>query len=74
MMASLIHREGMAGQVDMVYMDPPYNINFKSNFQGRINELNVGRGLGRVCRQIPPLSRRSGTTTSVVFTAIWTNC
>ena len=42
MMASLIHREGMAGQVDMAYMDPPYNINFKSNFQGRINELNVG--------------------------------
>ena len=44
MMASLIHREGMAGQVDMVYMDPPYNINFRSNFQGRINELNVGEG------------------------------
>ena len=44
MMSSLIHREGMAGQVDMVYMDPPYNINFKSNFQGRINELNVSEG------------------------------
>ena len=43
-MASLIHREGMAGQVDMVYMDPPYNINSRSNFQARINELNVGEG------------------------------
>ena len=32
-MASLLHKDGMRGQVDLIYMDPPYNISFKSNFQ-----------------------------------------
>ena len=32
-MASLAQREGLAGQVQMVFFDPPYGIGFKSNFQ-----------------------------------------
>ena len=32
-MSSLLHKDGMRGQVDLIYMDPPYNISFKSNFQ-----------------------------------------
>ncbi len=32
-MDSLAHREGLAGQVQMVYVDPPYGISFRSNFQ-----------------------------------------
>ena len=32
-MNSLIEKEGMAGQVQMVYMDPPYGIKYGSNFQ-----------------------------------------
>ena len=40
-MASLLEREGMRGKVDMVYMDPPYNIDFKSNMQGLVDELDV---------------------------------
>src|SRR4029453_9840087 len=32
-MASLTEREGMRGQVQCIYFDPPYGINFKSNFQ-----------------------------------------
>ena len=41
MMASLLEREGMRGKVGMIYMDPPYNIDFRSNWQGLIDDLNV---------------------------------
>ncbi len=33
-MASLAQKEGMAGQVQLVYFDPPYGIGFNSNYQG----------------------------------------
>jgi adenine-specific DNA-methyltransferase len=36
-MTSLLERERMAGQVQLVYIDPPYGINFNSNFQARIS-------------------------------------
>ena len=32
-MASLLAKEGMEGTVQMIYMDPPYGIGFKSNLQ-----------------------------------------
>jgi adenine-specific DNA-methyltransferase len=32
-MASLAEREGMRGQVQCIYLDPPYGIKFNSNFQ-----------------------------------------
>src|ERR1019366_2208404 len=32
-MASLAEREGLRGQVQCIYIDPPYGIRFKSNFQ-----------------------------------------
>ena len=32
-MNSLIRREGMAGQVQCIYIDPPYGVNYNSNFQ-----------------------------------------
>ena len=41
-MASLLYHEAMAGQADLIYMDPPYNISFRSNFQGMIDNTNVG--------------------------------
>jgi adenine-specific DNA-methyltransferase len=31
-MNSLLEKEGMAGQVQMVYIDPPYGISYRSNF------------------------------------------
>jgi adenine-specific DNA-methyltransferase len=32
-MNSLLQRELMAGRVQMIYVDPPYGVNYKSNFQ-----------------------------------------
>lgn len=40
-MNSLIHKEGMAGQVQMIYIDPPYGIKYGSNFQPFTNKRDV---------------------------------
>ncbi|MEI8093060.1 MAG: site-specific DNA-methyltransferase [Spirochaetales bacterium] len=40
-MTSLATRENLAGQVQMIYMDPPYGINFKSNFQSELGKRDV---------------------------------
>ncbi|HJT76750.1 MAG TPA: hypothetical protein VJ739_06070 [Gemmataceae bacterium] len=43
-MNSLIHLEKMAGQVQMIYMDPPYGVKFGSNFQPFVRERDVTHG------------------------------
>lgn len=40
-MSSLAHREGLAGKVQMIYIDPPYGIRFASNFQAEIGRRDV---------------------------------
>lgn len=40
-MSSLARREGLAGQVQMIYMDPPYGIKFASNFQSEVGKKDV---------------------------------
>ena len=40
-MTSLLEREGMAGQVQCVYFDPPYGISYNSNWQMKMNDRNV---------------------------------
>lgn len=40
-MASLARREGLAGKVQMIYLDPPYGIKFASNFQPEIGQRDV---------------------------------
>ncbi len=40
-MNSLLAYEGMAGQVQMIYMDPPYGIRFGSNFQPFVRKRDV---------------------------------
>jgi adenine-specific DNA-methyltransferase len=43
-MNSLLEKEGMAGQVQMVYFDPPYGIRYGSNFQPFVNKRDVKDG------------------------------
>lgn len=40
-MNSLLHKEGMAGQVQMIYIDPPYGIKYGSNFQPFVGQKKV---------------------------------
>ncbi len=43
-MASLAEREGLRGQVQCIYLDPPYGIKFNSNFQWSTTSRNVTDG------------------------------
>ncbi len=43
-MNSLLEKEGLGGQVQMVYIDPPYGIRYGSNFQPFVNKRNVVDG------------------------------
>ncbi|MFZ0616252.1 MAG: DNA methyltransferase [Chthoniobacterales bacterium] len=40
-MTSLARREGLAGKVQMVYLDPPYGIKFSSNWQNEVGKREV---------------------------------
>ncbi|MBN2580246.1 MAG: site-specific DNA-methyltransferase [Pirellulales bacterium] len=40
-MNSLLEKEGLAGKVQMVYIDPPYGIKYSSNFQPFVNKRDV---------------------------------
>ncbi|MCC5967553.1 MAG: site-specific DNA-methyltransferase [Natronohydrobacter sp.] len=43
-MASLAEREGLKGQVQAIYIDPPYGIKFNSNFQWSTTSRDVKDG------------------------------
>lgn len=43
-MASLAEREGLAGKVQCIYLDPPYGIKFNSNFQWSTTSRDVKDG------------------------------
>ena len=43
-MNSLLQYEGLGGQVQMIYMDPPYGVKFGSNFQPFIRRRDVKHG------------------------------
>lgn len=43
-MASLLEREGMAGQVQTIFFDPPYGIKYGSNWQIKLNNRDVKDG------------------------------
>jgi adenine-specific DNA-methyltransferase len=43
-MTSLLEREGMAGKVQMIYIDPPYGIKYGSNWQMKLNNRTVKDG------------------------------
>ena len=40
-MNSLLEKEGLGGQVQTIYVDPPYGIRYGSNFQPFVNRRNV---------------------------------
>jgi adenine-specific DNA-methyltransferase len=56
-MNSLLEKEGMAGQVQMVYFDPPYGIKYGSNFQPFVNKRDVKDGKDEDLTQEPEMIR-----------------
>jgi adenine-specific DNA-methyltransferase len=56
-MNSLLEKEGMAGQVQMIYVDPPYGIRYGSNFQPFVNRRDVKDGKDEDLTQEPEMIR-----------------
>ncbi len=56
-MSSLLEKEGMAGKVQMVYIDPPYGIRYGSNFQPFVNRRDVKDGKDEDLTQEPEMIR-----------------
>lgn len=54
-MNSLLEKEGMGGQVQMIYIDPPYGIKYGSNFQPFINKRDVKDGKDEDLTQEPEM-------------------
>jgi adenine-specific DNA-methyltransferase len=54
-MNSLLEKEGMGGQVQMIYFDPPYGIKYGSNFQPFTNKRNVTDGKDEDLTQEPEM-------------------
>lgn len=54
-MNSLLEKEGMAGQVQMIYIDPPYGIKYGSNFQPFVNKRDVKDGKDEDLTQEPEM-------------------
>lgn len=52
-MNSLLEKEGMAGKVQMIYIDPPYGIKYGSNFQPFVNKRDVKDGKDEDLTQEP---------------------
>jgi adenine-specific DNA-methyltransferase len=50
-MSSLAKRENLAGQVQMIYIDPPYGIKFASNFQSQVGQRDVKDRPGDLTRE-----------------------
>ncbi len=51
-MDSLANREGLIGQAQMIYIDPPYRINYRSNFQPDVFRTNFPDSDKHLSREI----------------------
>src|SRR6266851_9625432 len=56
-MNSLLEKEGLAGKVQMIYIDPPYGIRYGSNFQPFVNKRDVKDGSDDDLTQEPEMIR-----------------
>lgn len=56
-MNSLLEKEGMEGKVQMIYIDPPYGIKYKSNFQPFVNKKDPKDGKDEDLSQEPETIR-----------------
>src|ERR1700730_11652546 len=56
-MNSLLEYEGLGGQVQMIFMDPPYGVRFGSNFQPFVRRKDVKHGIDEDMTREPEMVR-----------------
>jgi adenine-specific DNA-methyltransferase len=66
-MNSLLEKEGMAGQVQLIYFDPPYGIRYGSNFQPFVNKRDVKDGKDEDLTQEPEMIKAFRDTWELGF-------
>lgn len=54
-MNSLLERERLAGKVQVVYMDPPYGVNYNSNFQAGVSNRSPKDGADEALTREPEM-------------------
>jgi len=54
-MNSLLEKEGVAGKVQMIYIDPPYGVSYRSNFQPFVNKRDIKDGKDSDLTQEPEM-------------------
>lgn len=59
-MNSLLEKEGLAGQVQMIYIDLPYGIKYGSNFQPFVNKRDVKDGKDEDLTSEPEMIKAQG--------------
>ena len=69
-MYSVATHEDLAGKVQMIYVDPPYRIGFRSIFQPLVRNGNVTDRDADLTRE-PEMVRRIVTLGRLAFTHIW---
>ena len=57
-MNSLLEKEGLGGKVQTIYIDPPYGVKYRSNFQSFVSQQGTtGGDQGRNLTAEPLFSR-----------------
>ena len=70
-MASLAEREGLRGQVQCIYFDPPYGIKFNSNFQWSTTSRDVKDGNTEHITREPEQVKACPFRYNFIFTKSW---
>ena len=60
-MDSLVNREGFGGEVQMIYVDPPYGNDFRSNFQPDVFQTKVGNDDRHLTREVEQIKAYGDT-------------
>src|ERR1700704_5877071 len=71
-MNSLLHYEGLGGQVQMIYMDPPYGVRFGSNFQPFVRKRDVAHNDDEDMTREPAMVKACRGTWELRLHSYWT--
>ena len=73
-MTSLAEKEGLKGKVQMIYLDPPYGVNFNSNWQVSTRDRNIKDGSAEDTTRQPEQIRAFRDTWKLSTSLIFSQC
>jgi adenine-specific DNA-methyltransferase len=73
-MNSLLHYEGLGGQIQMIYVDPPYGVKFGSNFQPFVRKRDVSHNNDDDLTREPEMVKAYRDTWELACIRTWLTC